>query len=106
VSSLIYATGCFNALLNARTRPAYLLLIPVGAVPLWLLHRMMLGRMRKDRLAATEESRFARAKPGGTAQRFERQAAPRVVGRPAPPQVADAYIGQAARTVLVPPMHG
>ena len=63
VSSLIYATGCFNALLNARTRPAYLLLIPVGAVPLWLLHRRMLGRMRKDRLAATEESRFARAKP-------------------------------------------
>jgi hypothetical protein len=44
---------------------------------------MMLGRMRKDRLTATEESRFARGDvSGGTAERFERQAAPQAVNPP------------------------
>ena len=62
VLSLVYAMGCFNALIQARTRPVYLLLIPLGAVPLWMLHHVMRRQMRKERLLLTEEARFERAK--------------------------------------------
>ena len=48
VLSLIYATGCFNALIQARTRPVYLLLIPLGAVPLWMLHHVMRRQIRRS----------------------------------------------------------
>ena len=52
----------FVHLIQARTRPVYLLLIPLGAVPLWMLHHVMRRQMRKERLALTEEARFERAK--------------------------------------------
>jgi hypothetical protein len=62
VLSLVYAMGCFNALMQARTRPIYVLLIPLGAVPLWMLHHLMRRQMRKEHLALTGEGRFEREK--------------------------------------------